>query len=132
MLHVVARVEDPFGRGVHGGRPALTPGLFVEAEIAGRTLERVFVLPRAALHGPDQVLTLDAERRLRARRVEVLRVEAERVLVGRGLEPGERVAASAVGGMEGLRVRAVPAAGTLDAGKLACVGSCPLTGGTPR
>lgn len=104
MLHVVARVGDPFGREAGGARPALAPGLFVEAEIEGRPLRSVFVLPRTALRPPDMVMTLDGDGRLRARRVEVLRLERERVVVGAGLQPGERVAAKAAGAMEGMRV----------------------------
>jgi hypothetical protein len=119
MLHVVAQVEDPFGRGAQRGRPALAPGLFVEAEIAGRTFREVFVLPRAALRRPDRVITVDSDGRLRARRVEVLRVETERVIVGRGLEPGEKVCASAIGAMEGMRVRIVLASAESAPGAVA-------------
>jgi RND family efflux transporter MFP subunit len=95
MLNVVARVENP-GRGPRDSvQPPLTVGLFVEAEIVGRTFENVFILPRSALHGPSRVLVADSEDYLRAREVQVLRVEGERVLVSSGLEPGERVSASA-------------------------------------
>jgi RND family efflux transporter MFP subunit len=101
MLHVVARVEDPFG----GARPALPPGLFVEAEIEGRRVEGAFALPRTALRPPDEVFVVDAEGRLRLRRVEILRVEDERVLVAGGLVSGEHVCASTLGAMEGMPVR---------------------------
>ena len=64
-------------------------------------------LPRVALHPPDRVWVLDSDERLRARRVEVLRAGAERVLVIGGLSAGERVAATTLGVLEGLRVRPV-------------------------
>jgi RND family efflux transporter MFP subunit len=106
MLHAVARVEDPYGR--EGGRdgPPLTVGLFVEAEILGRTFENLFVLPRTALRGTSEVLVVDETGRLRARRVEVLRSDDDRVFVASGLRAGERVSASAVGPADGTRVHA--------------------------
>jgi RND family efflux transporter MFP subunit len=109
MLHLVARVEDPFDRLARRGGPALAPGLFVEAEIEGRLLENAMVLPREAWRPPDEVVTVDAEGRLRSRRVTVMRLDAERVVVEAGLMPGERVLRSALGAMEGMRVRPVPA-----------------------
>jgi RND family efflux transporter MFP subunit len=97
MVNLVARVEDPYG--VHAAEPRspLAVGLFVEAEILGREVEGVFVLPRAALRpasdeAPDRVLVVDAESRLRVRPVEVLRTEREQVLIGAGLAEGERIA----------------------------------------
>ena len=38
MVHAVARVADPYGRGDDPDRPPLAAGLFVEAEIRGRTV----------------------------------------------------------------------------------------------
>jgi multidrug efflux pump subunit AcrA (membrane-fusion protein) len=115
MLHVVARVADPCRR-VTPGRvtpdqsppspaPPLTVGLFVEAEILGSRFEDVVVLPRSALLDGSEVLVVDADERLRARRVEVLRVESERVLLRSGVASGERVAASASAAVDGERVR---------------------------
>jgi RND family efflux transporter MFP subunit len=106
MIHVVARVDDPYGRRSRGTRPPLTVGLFVEAEILGRTLDEVFVLPRSALRPPDEVLVVDSDERLRASRVEVLRVAHDRILVGAGLDSGARVVVSALGAVEGTVVRA--------------------------
>ncbi len=105
MLNLVARVEDPYGLETAEPQLPLTVGLFVEAEISGRTLEGVFALPRSALRPESEVLVVDAEGQLRARKVEVLRLEDERVLVGDGLASGERVLVSALGALAGTRVR---------------------------
>jgi len=99
MVHVVARVPDPYGRSSDVERPPLAVGLFVNAEIMGRIVDDAFVVPRSALrdwegNDVDQVLVLDAESRLRFREVEVLRTERDRVIVGAGLEAGERVCVS--------------------------------------
>jgi RND family efflux transporter MFP subunit len=107
MLHLVARVDDPYALLLGAVHEPLTLGLFVEAHIAGHSVEDAFVLPRAALRGPDEVMVLDSDGRIRARRVGVIRRGSERVLVRAGLVPGERVLASAVGAVEGTAVRAV-------------------------
>ncbi len=91
MLNLVVRVEDPYGR--HPERPPLAVGLFVDAEIAGRTVVGT-LLPRSALRGDDRVLVVDEEMRLRFRGVDVVRTLKESVIVGSGLSSGERVCIS--------------------------------------
>ena len=59
MVHLVARVEDPYGRGDDPERPPLAVGLFVRAEIAGRVLDDVIVLPRHVLRRGEEVLVAD-------------------------------------------------------------------------
>ena len=91
MIHAIAQVADPYGRGPDPDRPPLAVGMFVEAEIQGRRLENVVTLPRAALRGEDQVLVVDSESRLRFRHVNVVRLEREQVIIDSGLEEGELV-----------------------------------------
>ena len=91
MIHAIAQVADPYGRGPDPDRPPLAVGMFVEAEIRGRLMQDVVALPRAALRGEDQVLVVDPESRLRFRRVNVVRLERERVLIDSGLKEGELV-----------------------------------------
>jgi len=94
MVHVVARVQDPYGRGDDPARPPLAAGLFVRAEIEGHTRDGIVVLPRQALRRDGRVLVIDAEDRLRFREIEVLRATREELLVSGGLEAGERVCLS--------------------------------------
>ncbi len=82
---------------------------------SGRTLEGVFALPRSALRPESEVMVVDADGRLRARKVEILRLTDERVLVGDGLARGERVLVSALGALAGTRVRIRGAEGSDDA-----------------
>ena len=96
MVHVVAEVDDPYAPGAAPSSPPLAAGMFVEAEIEGRTVDDIVVLPWAALRGRDRVLVVDAEDRLRFRQVEVLRSTSEHVLVSGGLAEGERVCVSAL------------------------------------
>lgn len=106
QLTVVARVEAPYARGESGDRPPLLSGMFVEATIRGRTFRGVIPLPRAALRGENEVWVLDAENRLRRRKVGILRLEPERVLVDGGLEPGDVICTTAIDTpVEGMPVR---------------------------
>ncbi len=94
MVHVVARVKDPYAASEDGSRPPLAVGLFVQAEIEGRRAEDITLLPRSAMREGSRVLIVDAENRLRYRPVEVLRIHREDVLIRSGLEAGERVCIS--------------------------------------
>ncbi len=91
MIHAVARVEDPYGRGDSPDRPPLSVGLFVEAEILGREIESVVRVPRSAMRGATTVIAVDGEGRIRMRDVDVLKRNRDEVLVTRGLEPGDRL-----------------------------------------
>jgi RND family efflux transporter MFP subunit len=112
MLHLVARVDDPYDLNEERGGSPLPVGLFVEAEIEGRTFDDVFVLPRGALRTPTQVAVVDDEGRVQARRVDVLRIEGERILVRSGLRAGDRVVVAAAGTVDGTMVKAVPTSST--------------------
>jgi RND family efflux transporter MFP subunit len=116
MLHVVVRIADPQARQPQTRHAPLPMGLFVEAEIEGRYFPDVFALPRSALRGDSEVAVVDGAGRIALRRVEVIRVEDERVLVSGGLEAGERVVASAALARVGGRID--PVLGRADAVRL--------------
>jgi len=109
MVHLVARVSDPYGLEANPEMPRTTPlavGLFVKAEIEGHSIDRAFVVPRDALRPEDQVYVVDAENRLHFRDVEVLRTERENVILGEGLEEGDRVCTSPLEAViDGMEVR---------------------------
>jgi RND family efflux transporter MFP subunit len=114
MVHVVARVEAPYASPADDPRPPLAVGLFVRAEIQGRELSGAIVVPRSALAdgrepGAERVWVVDADDRLRAREVDVVRAGRERVVIRGGLEPGERVVISTLDApVEGMAVRPTP------------------------
>ena len=106
MVHVVAQVENPYGRGDEPGRPPLAAGMYVRATIHGRTIEGVASLPRSALRSDGNVWVIDGDDRLRIRNVAVLRTDREYVYVSGGLSEGERVCVSALEVVsEGMQVR---------------------------
>lgn len=106
MVHAVAQVNDPYGRGGEPDRPPLAVGMFVRAEILGKMTEGVVVLPRSALRGRDQVLVVDEEDRLRFRQITILKADRETVVVSSGLSAGERVCTSPLEAVvDGMKVR---------------------------
>lgn len=76
-------------------KPPLTVGLYVQAEIEGRTLENVAVIPRTALldsgNNDPQVLLLDQDQRLYHQPVDVVRIDNEIVVIGAGLKQGDTI-----------------------------------------
>jgi hypothetical protein len=107
---------------VSGAGPIpLAVGLFVDAEILGRELERGIVLPRSALRDADRVLVVTPELRMQYRDIEVLRRDRDQVVVGSGLADGELVCVSPIQAVvDGMQVRvpeASPVASAEDAPK---------------
>jgi len=106
MVHVVAAVDDPYGRKTDTGKPPLAVGMFVEAEIVGRTIDKAYLLPSVALRDGTQVAVVDADNRLRYRRVHVARNEREQVVITDGLVDGDVVCVSPLdAAVEGMVVR---------------------------
>jgi RND family efflux transporter MFP subunit len=117
MVHVVAQVNDPYGKQESEDGLPLAVGMFVEAEIAGSVVDGAITVPRTALRG-GQVLIVDDEDRLRFRDVDVLRVDRQSVIIVGGLAPGERVCVSTLEAVsDGMKVRSVNAAGNADNGE---------------
>jgi RND family efflux transporter MFP subunit len=108
VWYAVARVDDPYGLNDPERTTPLVVGLFVEATIEGRAVDKVFKLPRSALRKQDDVLVVDGENRLRRRKVELLRTDFESAYITSGLEPGDRVCVSPVEAfVDGLLVEVV-------------------------
>lgn len=104
QLYAVAEVADPYSQQDH--RPPLLTGLFVKAVVHGRQQRNLFVLPQSAINAAHDALLVDAEQRLRIRKLEVLRNEPERVLVQGGLRAGDRLVIAGIQvPVEGMKVR---------------------------
>ena len=120
MVHVVARVEDPYGtqsadHEAPASRAPLAVGLFVQAEIDGPLLEDVLVVPRSAMRGGDDILVVDAQDRLFTRAAQVLRIDRDDVLLRADLAPGERICLSPLQiVVDGMQVRPIEEGGESD------------------
>ena len=94
-LFAIAEVRDPYGAGMGDAGYPLAPGLFVDAEIEGRALEGMIVLPRDGLRPRDEVYVVDDEGKAEIRTVEVVDTDVERAVLRPGLiRAGELVVLS--------------------------------------
>jgi RND family efflux transporter MFP subunit len=94
LLHVVARIQQPFEVGAN--KHALRRGSFLKAEIEGRTVQDAYALPRFALRGSNTLYVLTEEDTLETRTVEIIKSDAQQVIIRSGLNPGDRVAISPI------------------------------------
>lgn len=108
-VNLVAQVPRPYEP--QGDAPPLTVGLFVEAEILGKTLEDILVLPRSALQRGRMVYVVEPNRALSFREVEILRNTGDTLYVRGSIAKGELICLSPLrNAIEGQRVQAVAAA----------------------
>jgi len=104
MINVIAQVKAPYD--TRGSTPPLAIGLFVEAEIIGRSRDDIFVLPRSALQANRQLYIIDEDNKLRFRDVDILRAVGENLYIVGGLKAGDTVSLSTVSNaIEGMAVR---------------------------
>ena len=71
-------------------------GLYVNADIKGRTVDDLISLPRSVIRNNNQVLVVDAENKMFFRDVDIFRLEEENVLISGGVLPGERICISPI------------------------------------
>jgi RND family efflux transporter MFP subunit len=90
--YLVAQVADPWQPVAN--RPPLIKGLFVQAEIQGAERADVYRLPRAAVSPMQSVKLVNADQQLEIRPIEILRLEADAVIIKAGLHLGDRVVVS--------------------------------------
>lgn len=110
MVHVVARVEDPYGTAeeLEAAPAPLAVGLFVRAEIDGRVAQGVIVVPRSAMRDADRLLVVDRADRLHLRDVEVLRIDRDEVMIRTDLDDGDQVVVSPIAVVvDGMKVRPI-------------------------
>lgn len=90
-LFAFAEVFDPYGKGASEGGYPLAPGLFVDAEIAGKMFEDVVVLPRDGLRPQNKVYVVDEKGEVEVRNAEVLDTNAEHAIVTGGVAAGDLI-----------------------------------------
>ncbi|AWB65282.1 efflux transporter periplasmic adaptor subunit [Saccharobesus litoralis] len=76
MYYAIAEVEQPFSKQYAA---PLTPGLFVNAEITGKTLNNVVVLPRETVVKRSNLYTLNQHNEIQLQPVTVLRRSKQQV-----------------------------------------------------
>jgi len=104
FIFAVAQVQNPY----EGDAPLMN-GLFVEADIAGKTFDDVVELPRQALHEGDHLLVLNEESKLIFKEVELLQSIGDKVWLRGKIATGDRVVVSSLGySREGMALTANP------------------------
>jgi len=106
-LEVILQIESPARRAGKNAPRGLVPGTFVRAEIRGRTLRGVFVMPETAFSADDTVLTV-VEGRLKTVRISPAAVASGIVLVypAESIRAGARILLHEIeGAYDGMPVR---------------------------
>lgn len=105
VVYAIVEVKDPYNmKGSHSA--PIRFGQFVEAEITSRQNEALMVLPRRILRLDNTVLTVNENREIEIKPVEVARTTAKEVFIRSGIEEGSLVVTSAVPNpYNGMKVR---------------------------
>jgi RND family efflux transporter MFP subunit len=77
--YVIAQVDDPYGVLSSNERKELRIGTFVNANISGKELSDIVVIPRDALHGASKLYLVDADNKLHIQEINILRNDANYV-----------------------------------------------------
>ncbi|WOX04333.1 efflux RND transporter periplasmic adaptor subunit [Microbulbifer pacificus] len=92
FVYAVAQVQNPY----QGDAPLIN-GLFVEAQVAGKTYDDITLLPRQALHEGSHVLVLNEENQLGFRSVELLQAVGDQVWLRGEIATGDKIVVSSLG-----------------------------------
>jgi RND family efflux transporter MFP subunit len=90
-LTVAVRIDAENAASQTEAELPLVEGMFCSVQIPGKTLQKVFRLPRWAVTFDNTVYIANAENRLQTVPVTVARTEGESVYISKGLNPGDTV-----------------------------------------
>lgn len=88
QIDVIAEVSDPFGK--ESNQPALKIGQFVNAQISGRSLDDVFVIPNKSIREGSYIYTVENEI-LTKKSIDILWQDDQNALVNSGLQEGATI-----------------------------------------
>lgn len=112
VLYAIAVVNDPYGEAAEENGSPLPVGLFVDAEVEGRTVQDAYVMPRSALRGTDTVYVAEAGGTLVFRNISVISSSRDRLVVSGDVHEGEMAITSPVrAASNGMRIRTLTADG---------------------
>lgn len=103
QLHVIAQIDDPFGHG-NQGRAPLKIGQYVTAEIGGKYLEDVLVIPNNTIYQGSYVYVVE-DSLLRRREITIDWQNDRDAIIAQGLQQGEQLVTTPLGQVtSGIRV----------------------------
>ena len=91
MIKIIASFKNEF---LEENQTTLPIGLFVEAEINGKFLENVFIVPNVSLTTNNEILIVDRNNQIEMRKIVVLKKLKDSVIIKDGLSIGERIIVS--------------------------------------
>jgi len=91
MIKLIANFKNNF---IEDTKPILPIGLFVEAEVSGKILIDVFMIPNTALTPNDELLVVNQENTLEIRKVKIITKMKDHIIVKKEMKAGERVVVS--------------------------------------
>ena len=95
LLYLIAQVKDPYGLHDNAHQTAaLAAGMFVKAQIPGRMMQNLIVLPRTAIHEQDTVWLLDESLKLHQHKVTIIHRDEKNAYISDGLQAGDTVITS--------------------------------------
>jgi len=94
VTYAVAEILQPFAIEASADQLPLLIGMFVEAEVMGKTFDEVYELPRHALYKANQLWLVGADEKLHLKTVRVLQSDSRRLLFTGDLASDERVVIS--------------------------------------
>jgi RND family efflux transporter MFP subunit len=108
QLHVIAQIDDPFGPD-NEGRSPLKIGQYVTAEIEGKTLPDVLVIPNNTIYQGTYVYTVE-DGVLHRKDIDIAWQNDVEAIVAGGLQPGDELVTTPLGQVtSGIRVTVVGA-----------------------
>lgn len=110
QLHVIAQINDPYGRN-NVGRSPIKIGQYVTAEIEGKYLSDVMVIPNHTIYQGTYVYTVE-DGILRRKDIDIAWQNDEEAVVASGLKPGDELVTTPLGQVtSGIQVSVIGAAG---------------------
>ena len=104
--YVIAQIDDPYGVLSSNERKELRIGTFVNANISGKELSDIVVIPRDALHGASKLYLVDADNKLHIQEINILRNDANYVYSRDSFSEGHRLVTTQMETpVEGMAVR---------------------------
>ncbi len=87
--YVVAQIDNPFT--ASEGRPALQIGQFIDAQIEGKSLNNVLVIPRTSLVNGQSIQVVDKDNQISNRDLNAIWVDNDNLVTQDGIQAGERL-----------------------------------------
>jgi len=103
MVHVIIEIDNAID--LFNKKQSLLPGMFVDVQILGKTLNNVFPVPNYAIRNGRQVWTV-VEDKLQICDVEIARQTREITYISRGIDPDSAIITSTLNSVtDGMKIR---------------------------